>query len=210
MSDWTLEQVYRDFWSRPLSYPLLRVYGSFMNIRRYDKMPFYFAPAAGKVVNYEDLFLNYVNWMVDAHEEARNPEDRNRNFYERAVYAKDNYLRYQNDTVCNLMLDVQAPRPVYDKINATVDRANKWFYASCAVLHAASFMYLSFFFRYRRVTAMPTLAIGSAYYVFFENANNIMYKLIVDKAVLHETRRLGFEAYAQPVGQPLNRGLNYI
>ena len=55
-------------------------------------------------------------------------------------------------------------------------------------------MYLSFFFRYRRVGAIPTLAIGAAYYVFFENANNIMYKLIVDRAVLGQTRRLGYEA----------------
>ena len=181
-----------------------------MNIKRYDRMPFYIAPVGTKVVNYEDMIINYCDWMVDAHEEARNPEDRNRNFYDRSVYLKDNFLRYQNDTMCNMMFDVQAPRPVYDKLNATVDRANKWFYASAAAFHAAAFMYLSFFFRYRRVTALPTLAIGSAYYVFFENANNIMYKLIVDKAVLAETRRFGFEAQAQPVGQHINRGLNFI
>ena len=106
MGDWTLEQVYRDFWSRPLSYPLLRVYSDFMNIKRYDRMPFYFAPVGGKVVNYEDRIINYMDWLVDAHEEARNREDRNRTFYDRSVYAKNNYLRYQNDTVCNMMFDV--------------------------------------------------------------------------------------------------------
>lgn len=52
-----------------------------MNIKRYDRMPFYIAPAAGKVVNYEDMILGYVDWLVDAHEEARNTEDRNRSFY---------------------------------------------------------------------------------------------------------------------------------
>ena len=70
-------------------------------------------------------------------------------------------------------------------------------------------MYLSFFFRYRRVSAVPTLAIASAYYIFFENANNIMYKLIVDKAVIRETRKWGFSAQVQPVGQPKNRGMNF-
>ena len=70
-------------------------------------------------------------------------------------------------------------------------------------------MYLSFFFRYRRVTAGPTLLIGSAYYLFFENANNILYKLIVDRTVIGEARRFGYDAQVQPVGQPKNRGLNY-
>jgi len=120
MGDWTFEQMSRDFWSRPLAYPLLRTYNSFMNIKRYDRMPYYIAPAAGKVVNYEDEFINLLDWAVDAHEEARNTEDRNRSFYQRAIYLYNNYLRYQNDTVCNLMFDVQAPRPVYDKFNSTI------------------------------------------------------------------------------------------
>lgn len=209
MGDWTLEQMYRDFWNRPLGYPLLRAYDCFMNIKRYDRMPFYIAPAAGKVVNYEDEIINLADWMVDAHEEARNRDDRNRTFYQRAVYVYNNFMRYQNDTVSNLMFDVQAPRPVYDKINATIDRKNREFYAATAVFHSAAFMYLSFFFRYRRVGALPTLAIASAYYLFFENVNNIMYKLIVDRAVIKETRRLGFSAQVQPVGQQKNRGLNF-
>ena len=202
--------MYRDFWNRPLGYPLLRLYGQFMDIKRYDRMPYYIAPAAGKVVNYEEMFINYLDWAVDAHEEARNRDDRRRNFHSRAVYAYNNYHRYANDTICNLMFDVKAPRPVYDKVNATVDQRNRIFYASAAALHTACFMYLSFFFRYRRVSAVPTLAIASAYYIFFENANNIMYKLIVDQAVISETRKMGYGAHVQPVGQPKNRGLNFI
>ena len=108
------------------------------------------------------------------------------------------------------MFDTKAPRPVYDKINGTVDQATRLYYASAAALHASAFMYLSFFFRYRRVSAVPTIVIASAYYIFFENVNNIMYKLLVDRPVLQETRRLGYGAYAQPVGQPRNRGLNFI
>ena len=209
MGDWTMEQMYRDFWSRPITYPLLRIYSQFMDIRRYDRMPYYIAPAAGKVVNYEDMAINYLDWLVDAHEEARNSEDRNRNFYSRAVYAYNNYHRYSNDTLCNLMFDVKAPRPVYDKVNATIDQRNRIFYAAAASLHTAAFMYLSFFFRYRRVSLAPTLAIASAYYIFFENANNILYKLIVDQAVISETRKMGFGAQVQPVGRPKNRGLNF-
>ena len=200
MGDWTMEQMSRDFWNRPLAYPFLRVYSAFMNIKRYDRMPFYIAPAAGKVVNYEDMAINYLDWLVDAHEEARNKEDRGRNFYSRGVYFFNNYLRYQNDTVCNLMFDVQAPRPVYDKVNSTVDQQNRVFYATATVLHSTAFMYLSFFFRYRRVSLVPTLFIGSAYYIFFENANNILYKLIVDRAVIRQTRNLGFSEVVQPVG----------
>ncbi len=72
MGDWTFEQMSRDFWSRPLGYPFLRAYSQFMNIKRYDRMPFYIAPAAGKVVDYEDMAINYLDWLVDAHEEGRN------------------------------------------------------------------------------------------------------------------------------------------
>ena len=113
--------MYRDFWSRPVAYPLLRIYSAFMDIKRYDRMPYYIAPAAGQVVNYEEELFNLMDWAVDAHEEARNKEDRNRNFYARSVYAYNNYMRYSNDTLCNLMFDVKAPRPVYDKVNATLD-----------------------------------------------------------------------------------------
>ena len=210
MGDWTFEQMYRDFWSRPLLTPVLKTYSAFMNIKRYDRMPFYFAPAAGKVVNYEDKLINLMDWMVDAHEEARNKEDRNKNFYMRSVYCFYNFHRYQNDTVANMMYDVKASRPAYDKINSTVDQQNRVFYATAAIFHSASFMYLSYFFRYRRITLAPAVALGAAYYVFFENANNIMYKLIVDRAVIRDARRLGYSAQVQPVGQAKNRGLDFI
>ena len=108
-----------------------------------------------------------------------------------------------------MMFDVQATRPAYDKINATVDQRNRIFYATAAAFHTTAFMYLSFFFRYRRVSAAPTLAIAGAYYLFFENANNILYKLIVDRAVIRQARALGYEAQVQPVGQPKNRGFNF-
>ena len=81
MTDWSFETLYRDFQHRPIGYPLLKAYDSFMNIKRYDKMPFYAAPVGEKVVSYEDRFIMYLDWLVDAHEEARNTHDTNRKFY---------------------------------------------------------------------------------------------------------------------------------
>jgi len=94
MAENSFETLYRDFQHRPVLYPLLKAYSSFMDIKRYDKMPFYIAPAAENIVSYEDQFITFLDFLVDAHEEARNTEDKNRNFYQRSVYAYNNFLRY--------------------------------------------------------------------------------------------------------------------
>ena len=94
-NDWWSPEVWmREFWNRPIYYPILRFYGAFMDIKRYDKMPFYFAPTGASVVDYEDRLLNLIDWGYDAHEEARNTNDANRTFYARAVYVNQNFLRY--------------------------------------------------------------------------------------------------------------------
>ena len=84
---------------------MLAIYTAFMNIKRYDRMPFYFAPIGTKVVSFEDGIIKKLDYLIDAHEEPRNPGDRNRNFYERSNYVFRNYFRYQNDTLCNIMFD---------------------------------------------------------------------------------------------------------
>jgi len=71
-------------------------------------MPFYFAPVGSKVVNYEDEMIKYLDFMVEAHEETRNKDDLNRNMYSRSVYVYNNYMRYQNETMANIMFDTQA------------------------------------------------------------------------------------------------------
>jgi hypothetical protein len=68
---------------------------------------------------------------------------------------------------------------------------------------------MSFFFRYRRITAGPTLVIAAGYFCAFETMNNSLYKFFVDSPVLNETRRLGLGAYAQPVGTFKNRDITY-
>jgi len=56
-------------------------------------------------------------------------------------------------------------------------------------------MYMSFFFRYRRLSFAPVVAIASAYYCAFDSVNNILYKMIVDRQVLAEARSIGLDNY---------------
>ena len=87
MTDWSFETLWRDFQHRPIAYPLLKAYSSFGDIKRYDKMPFYFVPAGEGVISFEDRVIKFLDWLVDAHEEPRNTDDLNRNFYQRAIYT---------------------------------------------------------------------------------------------------------------------------
>jgi len=69
------ETWWRDFQERPLAYPLLALYMKFMDIRRYEHMPFYFYPYGQSVVSYEDGVLKFIDFLVDAHEIERNKQD---------------------------------------------------------------------------------------------------------------------------------------
>ena len=210
LNDWSFETLYRDFGNRPIGYPLLKLYDSFMSIKRYDRMPYYIAPVGTHVVDYEDRLLNMVDWMVDAHEEARNTDDKNRNFYQRSVYVLQNFMRYQNDTVCNIMFDTKASKPAYDTLNATITHQNRLFYLSTLFLHVTTTVGMSFYLRYRRIGAIPTVLIAAAYYSYFENANNILYKLIVDRKVIQAARAFGLEKHIQPTGTFKNRNIGYL
>jgi hypothetical protein len=52
-------------------------------------------------------------------------------------------------------------------------------------------MYLSYFFRFRKVTLAPVFAISCAYYVYFTFTNNLLYKLIVDNKIIKTARAIG-------------------
>lgn len=208
MADW--QTLWRDWSERPLAFPLFSLYRSFMDIRRYEHMPFYFYPQGVNVVALQDRLINVADWAFDAHEEGRNPCDLNRSFYARSVYVMKNFLRYQNSTMCNVMFDTQASRRQYARLNSVISQQNLIFYLSAAAVHMTGFAYMSYFFRYRRVGFLPILAISSAYYCAFESVNNTLYKLIVDKPVLATARSLGLHAHAQPCGQRKNRGFNYV
>lgn len=66
-----LEAFIRDIQELPLAYPFLRAYSWFMSIKRYDKFPFYIYPGSVSVSSFEDKILNFVDFLVDAHELER-------------------------------------------------------------------------------------------------------------------------------------------
>ena len=98
--------------------PVFNLYYQFMNIKRYDHFPFYIYPRARQWISFEDTFINFLDYLVDAHEQERNHSDKNMGFYQRSIYFYDNFLRYQNDTVANLMFDTQLRKVDYDRINS--------------------------------------------------------------------------------------------
>ena len=112
---------WRDFQERPLAFPLLNAYNSFMNIKRYDGMPFYFYPQGQNVVKFEDRVLLFMDHLVDAHEIERNKCDHGKSAYHRAEYVWNNFHRYSNDTMANLMFDTKLPKCSYDRLNSVVD-----------------------------------------------------------------------------------------
>jgi hypothetical protein len=77
--DW--QSIIRDVGEQPLAAPLLGLYYNFMNIKRYEHMPFYIYPASRSWISFEDTIITFLDWMVDAHELERNKHDTNRTFY---------------------------------------------------------------------------------------------------------------------------------
>ena len=107
------------------------------------------------------------------------------------------------------MFDTQLRRPDYDKLNSVSQKRNLIYYTSMTGFHSVGFMYMAYFFRFRRVSLLSTLLISSAYYYFFTKVNNIAYKLIVDAKIIAAAREIGQDHHVQPVGHFKPRGLNY-
>lgn len=68
------------------------------------------------------------------------------------------------------MYDAQLRKPEYDKLNSVLNQRVLTYYLSMTGLHTVGFMYLAYFFRYRRVTLVPCALISSAYYYFFDQS----------------------------------------
>lgn len=90
--DWN--SIVRDLCEQPASGALLGLYYKFMDIKRYENMPFYIYPSAKSWISFEDSILTFIDWFVDAHELERNTGDKGRSFYQRSSYVIENYLRY--------------------------------------------------------------------------------------------------------------------
>ena len=83
------------------------------------------------------------------------------------------------------------------------------YYATATMTHFMLLAYLSYFFRYRRLTKVQVLAVGSVYFYAFGYTNNILYKAIVDRKVIGEAKRMNQHRHIQPNGELKARGLNF-
>ena len=191
--DWT--SLSRDIKEQPLAAPLIGLYYNFMNIKRYDHFPFYIYPRAKQWISFEDTILTFLDWAVDAHELERNTADKNRTFYQRTLYVYENFLRYQNETIANAMFDEQNRKLDYYRLNSEVSVGNTRFFITTSLIHTLGFAYLSYFFRFRRLGALPVTGIACAYYYAFTKINNAAYKWFVDRPVIEAARSLGLERH---------------
>jgi hypothetical protein len=204
-----MQTFWRDFQERPIMAPFLGLYMGFLDIRRYEHMPFYFYPWGKGVVSFEDRVIKFLDFMVDAHELERNNWTNTQTFYNRANYVSRNFHRYSNDTMANVMFDTKLKRPSYSKLNSVIDRDTKMFYVATTLSSMTALSFLTYVFRFRTLTKPQVVVVGSIFYAVFENWNSIMYKLMVDRPVINEARKLGLDSYVQPCGQTRPRGLNY-
>lgn len=97
----------------------------------------------------------------------------------------------------------------YDRLNAGIDYNTKLYYASATATHILTLAYASYFFRYRTLNKLQVLGVATAWYFAFPQINNIQYKLMVEKPLIDEARKMGAGKHVQPNGTYKNRGLNY-
>ena len=83
------------------------------------------------------------------------------------------------------------------------------YFGTTTMTHFTILAYMSYFFRFRRLNKLQVLAVGTGYFYAFNSINNIMYKLLVDKKIIAETRKFGLEKHAQPNGTQKVRGYNF-
>lgn len=89
------------------------------------------------------------------------------------------------------MFNTQLRKTEYDRLNSVMSHNNNLFYAGATLTHFGILAYATWFFRYRNLSKVQTLAVGTAYYLAFGNINNILYKVFVDRKVIAEARKMG-------------------
>jgi hypothetical protein len=107
------------------------------------------------------------------------------------------------------MYDTKAKKFEYDRLNSVASVGNTRFYLATSAIHTIGFMYMAYFFRFRRVGLLPAFGISCAYYYAFSKINNAAYKWFVDRPVIHTARDLGLGGHVQPIGHFKNRGHNF-
>lgn len=76
-------------------------------------------------------------------------------------------------------------------MNSVIDNKTAVYYGAATASHVTLLAYASFVLRFRTLNKFQAILAGSAYYFAFGNINSILYKLIVDRAVMNEARNLG-------------------
>lgn len=190
MVDW--EALARDFEHKPLLYPLFEVYHRFMNIKRYDRMPFYLNETQAKYAGFEGTVIAFLDWLVDAHEQERNRAEKCDNFYTRTEYVANNYPRYMNESLGNIMYDTKAARCDYDILFHVNSQGLLRYYLSNMAIHTTLLAGMSFFFRGRRVSFRAASVASVGYFFAFTGINQLTYKLLVDSPLQQKARELGY------------------
>jgi len=111
--------------------------------------------------------------------------------------------------MANLMFDTKARKIDYDRLNKAISVGNTQYFLATSAFHTLTFMYMAYFFRFRRVGLVPAFGISCLYYYAFTKINNAAYKWFVDRPVIETARALGYDSYVQPTGHFRNRSINF-
>ena len=80
-------------------------------------------------------------------------------------------------------------------MNSVISNSTYQFYAAASLSHLLIFSYSSYFFRFRKLSKLQVLALGTGLFYSFGIVNNTLYKLIVDRRVVAETKKLGYSQH---------------
>ena len=153
--------------------------------------------------------LKFIDYAVDAHELERRKIIYHHNFYNRANYVARNFLWYSNDTMANCYYDAKLRDSEYQRLDSVMELGLVKYYGTATMFHFSMFAYMAFFFRYRRLTKLQVAGVGTAYWFAFNQVNEIMYKLCVDKNIINAARAMELNKHIQPNGTHKPRGFNY-
>ena len=107
------------------------------------------------------------------------------------------------------MFDTKIRKSDMQRLDSIMSLQQLKYYGITSLFHLSFLAYSSYFFRYRRLNKLQVLAVGTTFYYGFGPANNIAYKLLVDKPIIDEAKKMGYEEHVQPNGTFKNRGLNF-
>ena len=157
----------------------------------------------------KDKIINFVDYLVDSHELERRKLVYPHSFYQRANFVGKNFLYYSNDTMANCYYDARLRDSEYDRLESVMHMSQAKFFGSAFATHFTVLAYMTYFFRYRRLTKLQTVAVGTLYFYAFSAINSSLYKIFVDKDVISTARTMGLEQHIQPCGTKKARGLNF-